>query len=120
MDDISYKISFVGGTGAGKTALINRIVNNFFDPAQTVTSCAIPHFKKLIVGNRNINLNYLDMPGIDKYRSINRFYYKDSDIIILVYNVTYRQSFDEIMNYHYENSKNLVENASNIFLLNVV
>ena len=46
-----------------------------------------------------------DTAGQEKYRSINKLFYKDSNIVIFVYDITNKKSFDEIKNYWFEQVK---------------
>ena len=40
-----------------------------------------------------------DTAGQEKYRSINKIFYKDAAIVIMVYDISERRSFDEIKDY---------------------
>ena len=43
--------------------------------------------------------------GQEKYRSLTKLFYKDAGVIILVYDITQKKSFDEMKNYWYEELK---------------
>ncbi len=42
-----------------------------------------------------------DTAGQEKYRALTKIFYKDASVAILVYDITRKQSFDEIKNYWY-------------------
>ena len=52
-------------------------------------------------GNISITLDIWDTAGQEKYRSINRFYYKNVKAVVLVYDITDKKSFNELKNYWY-------------------
>ena len=47
-------------------------------------------------------MNIVDTAGQEKYKSLNSQYYKKADGCLLVYDITKRQTFEEIKNYFYE------------------
>ena len=114
MENPSYKILLVGETTAGKTCLLNRIIENNYDPFVKVTRVASVSSKKIVTNTKIIQLDFWDTGGVEKFRSLNKIFHKNTDIVLLVYNITVRRSFEEIKNYHYQNSKSLAENASMI------
>ena len=47
-----------------------------------------------------------DTAGQEKYRSINKIFYKDCDCVVLGYDVTFKESFEnDIKNYYYNEIK---------------
>lgn len=114
MENPSYRVLLVGETTAGKTCILNRIVNQEFreDTMDTINM----FYSKEIVTNNNkkINLEFWDTPGHEKDRSLNKIFHRDVDVVLLVYNVTKRESFEEIKSYHYQNSKHLAVNACKV------
>ena len=100
------KAVLIGEAGTGKTSIINRLKNNEFNPVQSPTMCS-SMFKKLVEtpGGESVLIEIWDTAGQEKYRSINKLFYKDAAIIIMVYDITNQRSFDEIKNYWYEQIK---------------
>ena len=114
MQNRSYNILLVGETTAGKTCLLNRMIENYYDPFVMVTRGASFVSKKFIFNTRTIKVDFWDLGGNEKFRTLNKFYHKNGDVVLLVYNITVRSSFEEIKNYHYQNSKTLAKDASMI------
>lgn len=65
-----------------------------------------------------------DTAGDEKYHSINRYFYKDASVVLIVYDITSPFSFDSIKNYWMEEIKNktntnpiclIVANKSDLF-----
>ena len=50
----------------------------------------------MIINNKNVTFDILDTAGQEKYHSIGRHFYKNSHIIIIVYDITDINSFEDI------------------------
>ena len=96
-DIIPYlKITLIGDTGAGKTCIINRYINDdfFSNKASTMgVSCSNKLVKE---DNKLLRLDLWDTAGQEQYRALGRHFYKDSYVIILVYDITNRESFENL------------------------
>ena len=47
-------------------------------------------------------LDIWDTAGQEKYRSLTKFFYKDALMVIMVYDITRRESYDNVKNYWYK------------------
>jgi Ras-related protein Rab-1A len=56
-------------------------------------------FKTLKIGDKNIKLQIWDTAGQERFRTITNAYYKGADGIVVVYDITHPQSFDNIEKY---------------------
>ena len=101
-----YKLILIGELGVGKASIITRFTNGTFDP-NTVTPSITPFFRKNVdlPDGEAITFDIWDPSGQEKYRSLTRFFYKDARAIVLVYDVTNKNSFNEIKNFQYEETK---------------
>ena len=103
------KVVLLGESGVGKTCIMNQLMKGEFDENTLLSSTAQFHRKNLkLPGNKSFTLDIWDTAGQEKFRSLNRFYYKRSKVVILVYDITRIDSFNEIKNYWYNQIK---ENA---------
>ena len=92
-----FKIILLGSVAVGKTAILSKYITNEFNDAHTATIQA--NFKSKIVNVNNATyakLNIWDTCGNEKFRAITRQYYKDVNGLILVYDITNKNSFDSI------------------------
>ena len=108
---INCKVVILGEAGVGKTSIIARFVNDTFKTdikSSTGSSFTGKKMKFKDFKNKVINFEIWDTAGQELYRSLNKIVYKNSDIAILVYDITNENSFSEIQNYWYEQLK---ENA---------
>ena len=100
MPKFSYKVLILGHYITGKTALLKRIVDNKFDDFSTGT-IGIDFGKKVIKleNGLEISLRIWDTSGTEMSRSFIKNYIKGTDCVILLYDITYRKTFDKDINY---------------------
>ena len=106
----SIKVVLLGESAVGKTSIITRFVENKFK--QDTMSSLSANFvsKKIDLGNnKSIKFDIWDTAGQEKYRALAKIFYQDSTVVILVYDITNKNSFNELKNYWYEEVK---ENSS--------
>ena len=106
----SIKVVLLGESAVGKTSIITRFIENKFkeDIMASISSNFVS--KKIDLGNnKSIKFDIWDTAGQEKYRALAKIFYQDSKIVILVYDITNKNSFNELKNYWYEKVK---ENSS--------
>ena len=100
MDDRSfsriYKIVVVGSGAVGKTSLILRFTTGAFRESYIRTLGAGFAFKNLDVDNRLVKLQIWDLAGQPKMKTVRSNFYTGASGIIFIYDVTRRETFDEI------------------------
>lgn len=120
---ISCKVVLIGEAGVGSTSIINRYINNTFSTNSMSTTGASFAAKTMYFENHDkyVKFEVWDTAGQEKYRSLIKIFYKDASVAVLVYDITRKQSFEEIKNYWIsqlkENApKNLSKNHYDKFL----
>ena len=105
------KTILIGEAGVGKTSIIARYINNKYEEGIMSTHGAnyISKNVEFEEYNESINFQIWDTAGQEKYRGLTKIFYKDAKIIILVYDISSRKSFEEIKNYWY---KQIMENSN--------
>ena len=98
---IDIKIILLGETGTGKTNLINTYYGGDFNENSESTSEAKNNIKKLEINNKQCIINIWDTAGQERYRSITKNFIRGTDIVILVYDITRRDTFLEL-NYWFD------------------
>ena len=91
----AIKIVFVGESGVGKTNLI-RISND--EPFQKERNCTLSSSfleKDIIVNNRLYSYNLWDTAGQEVYRSLNKMFLKNSKIVLVIFALNDKKSFQE-------------------------
>ena len=96
MYKLELKILLVGDKNAGKTEIVEKYVDNRSNDIH-LTTIGSEHKDKIItIDNYEIKLMIWDTSGQERYRSINRNFFRNTDGIIFVYNVTDLSSFEHI------------------------
>ena len=119
MSDINClkcKVIFVGDSSVGKSCIINRYINDSFQN-QVVTLGCNSLLKTITIDKYNIKFDIWDTAGMEKFRSLNAQFYKDANIVILVYEIINLNSFNSIKNYWY---KDIIENSNKNIILGLI
>ena len=91
------KIILLGEMFVGKTCLINVYFDeNKFNPLELSTGQPTQTFKSLEINKKKLNISLWDTMGQEKFRAVTKNFIKDSNIVILVYDITNRASFLEL------------------------
>ena len=112
------KVVLIGDGGVGKTCIISRFISNEFDKEVESTDGASYGTKELELPklNKKINLDIWDTAGQERYKSLTKFFYKDAQIIIMVYDITKKLTFENIKNQWY---KEIQELSGKNFILGI-
>ena len=94
--DILFKIILVGDTSVGKTNIINKYIKNEFREDFYATIGVEFSHKKFVVENRKIKAQIWDTAGQERYKAITRAYYKGAKGAFIVYDITRKETFDDI------------------------
>ena len=91
-----FKIIFLGDQGTGKSCILNRFVDDKFDENYQATVGLDFQSKNVKIDNQDIHLLLYDTAGQEKFRSLIPMYTRDANIIMLVYDITRKESFNNI------------------------
>ena len=105
-----FKVILLGKTSVGKTSLLKRFINGTFDQNIVSTAGLCFECKKIYYKNlkKYVTLNIWDTAGQERYSSIIELYYKNTDCILFIYDLTDKSSLININNY-YESIKNKLD-----------
>jgi small GTP-binding protein len=98
----NIKVILIGNSGVGKTNLINVSSGGNFNPLEKSTLASSFIIIKLNVENRQYNLQIWDTIGQEKLRALSKLFFKNSKIVIFVYDITKRESFLGLNDWHQE------------------
>ena len=107
-DQLTLKIIILGSSEVGKTCILNRYFNNDFKENSLSTIGIDFQTKYFKFEDRKIKVNYTDTAGQEKFRAISVNYIKGTNGVILVFDITSKESFDLLetwMNELKENNK---------------
>jgi len=97
----TVKVVILGESKTGKTPLIARYINNTYEDNIMSTTGAsysgrAEWFEEEV---QSIKFEIWDTAGQKNYRALTKIFYKDAQVVILLYDITNKDSFDEIRNY---------------------
>ena len=99
---LKIKAILVGESQTGKTCILNKLVSNIFIENPGSTNVAENLEKEFTVEGKTITLDIWDTAGQEKFRSLNKIFFKEAEIAFLVYDITKKQTFDELKNFWVE------------------
>ena len=91
-----YKLIFLGDQSVGKSSILNRFLNDTFTEDYQATIGLDFQSKNVQIENQDIHLLLYDTAGQEKFRSLIPMYTRDANIILLVYDITNRDSFNHL------------------------
>ena len=97
----NIKIALIGDSGVGKSSIALRFTNNEFDSSYISTGGAAYSNKIIKKFGETLQLDIWDTAGQERYRSLGKSFYKDAFIVLLVYDITRQESFDNLKNIWY-------------------
>ena len=93
----TFNIITLGDSGVGKTSIIYRYVQNKFDNNNSSTLGIIFSNKEIKLNNKDkIILRLVDTAGQEKYRALAKSYFKNVDVVLFVFNMNEKETFDNI------------------------
>ena len=98
-DDNELKVILLGEAGVGKTNLINISTGGQFNENEQSSSNSTFSMKKLTVKGKSYAIKLWDTIGQEKLRHLTKLFYNDSKIVIFVYDITVKETFEQIKNY---------------------
>ena len=113
----TIKVVLIGESGSGKTSIIQQFAYKIFDP-NCATSISSQYVSKVISFSglrKSLRVEIWDTAGQERYRSMAKLFYQDAKIIIFVYDVTSKSSFDELINYWIPEVQNTINTKEVIF-----
>ena len=95
-NEVMFKVLTLGDTNVGKTSLLLRITDNVYN--NKIQNTVGVDFKSRLtyINNVPIRLNIWDTAGQEKYENMPKQYFKNSNGIIIVYDVNSKNSFNRI------------------------
>ena len=99
MNEISIKLLLVGNSNVGKTSIILQYTDNFF-PKSHLSTIGVEFKVKTFEYRRfKVNLQIWDTSGQERFRSITPNYFRSSDALLFVFDVTNEESFKVIKDF---------------------
>ena len=94
--DRTCQILIIGDSSVGKTSILTRYTNGTFKEEYLATVGLDYYSKDEIFNNKTINVKLWDTAGQERYKSLTQSYFKNAEGVIVVYDITNTESFDNL------------------------
>lgn len=116
--DFLIKLLLIGDSGVGKSCLLLRFSDDSFTTSFITTIGIDFKIKTIELDGKRIKLQIWDTAGQERFRTITTAYYRGAMGILLVYDVTDEQSFQNIRNWIRNIDQHAAENVDKILVGN--
>jgi Ras-related protein Rab-8A len=116
--DFLIKLLLIGDSGVGKSCLLLRFSDDSFTTSFITTIGIDFKIKTIELDGKRIKLQIWDTAGQERFRTITTAYYRGAMGILLVYDVTDEQSFQNIRNWIRNIEQHAADNVDKILIGN--
>ena len=110
-----YKLIFLGDQFVGKSSILNRFYQDKFEQDYQATIGLDFHSKNVTINGNPVRLLLYDTAGQEKFKSLIPMYIRDANIILVVYDITNKDSFTHTE--HWVNETKDLKREDAIFVL---
>ena len=96
---IEYKVILIGNSAVGKTSLFKKLTTGQFSEKNISTIGMDKRTLEVEIesnGKKPVEISLVDTAGQERFRAITKNYFKESDGILLLYDVTNTESFKNV------------------------
>ena len=116
--DFIFKVLLLGNSDVGKSSLLLRYVDAVWSDTFVPTIGVDFKVKTIDIGDKKVKLQIWDTAGQERFRNVVSTYFRGAHGILLIYDVTNRDSFKNLENWLIEIEKNASENVLKILIGN--
>ena len=116
--DFIFKVLLLGNSDVGKSSLILRYVDQVWSDTFVPTIGVDFKVKSLEIDNKQIKMQIWDTAGQERFRNVISSYFSGSHGILLIYDITNRDSFKNLESWLLEIEKNASQNVLKILIGN--
>ena len=91
--DYLIKCLVIGDSGIGKSSLMVRFTDDVFNNHYISTIGVDFKIKTMVLNKKTVKFQIWDTAGQDRFRTITSSYYRGSNAILICYDVTERETF---------------------------
>ena len=116
-DDL-FKLVIIGDSGVGKSCILLRFADDTFTENYYSTIGVDFRFKCVDIGERKCKLQIWDTAGQERFKTVTSAYYRGADGIIIVFDQTDKESFNNIQHWIEDISRYSTEEPAKIIIAN--
>lgn len=94
--DFHLKIIMVGDSGVGKSCLLKSFMGKEFSEGYVSTIGVDFEMKQATIHDKKVNLQIWDTAGQERFRTITTSYYRSSDAILIVFDISDETTFRNV------------------------
>ena len=94
--DITIKLLLIGNTFVGKTLIVQKFIDNTFSKSTKATIGVDLQSRILDINGKKVKYLIWDTAGEDRMKTMTYAYYRGCHVILIVYDVTIRKSFENV------------------------
>ena len=113
-----FKILLLGNSNVGKSSLFLRFVDDIWNDTFVPTIGVDFKIKTLEIDAKKIKMQIWDTAGQERFKNIIASYYRGANGILLIYDVTDKDSFKNLSNWLIEIEKNASKNVLRLLIGN--
>lgn len=110
------KVVVVGDSLVGKSVILRRFSHNEFQDKYEATIGVEFQVRRLSVGEQELALQLWDTAGQERFRNVISSYYKTADAVIIVFDVTAADSYENVEMW-FEHVSSHIGSGAKIFLV---
>ena len=116
--DYIFKLLLIGDSGVGKSCLLLRFADDMYTENYVSTIGVDFKIRTIELDGKTIKLQIWDTAGQERFRTITSSYYRGADGIIVVYDVTDQESFNNVNQWLHEIDRYSSDNVNKMLVGN--
>lgn len=116
--DFIFKVLLLGNSNVGKSSLLLRFADNVWSDGFVPTIGVDFKIKSLMVDNKKVKMQIWDTAGEERFRNVIASYFRGGHGILLIYDITDRETYSSLENWLIEIEKNSSQNVLKILIGN--
>ena len=116
--DYIFKVLLLGNSDVGKSSLLLRFAESVWNDSFVPTIGVDFKVKTVEIGDKKFKMQIWDTAGQERFRNVVSTYFRGSNGILLIYDITNKDSFKNLESWLIEIEKNASENVLKILIGN--